>query len=134
MKCHKRLREPDPDSDSDQERKQPAAGKPTDTLVSDKKVVTNGAILSGVKQQKVENWKRSVGMFRGRTGLESLVRKKPVASVTAQQPAAGAQTSTDSDPSKANVTAICSQTPSAQKCSSLTRVVAYSDSVENLSN
>lgn len=134
MKRYKRLRDPDSDSDSDKEQetcKHHAAGKLTDLLISDKQSST----VSGVKQQKKESWEKSVGMFGGRTALESLVvRKKPAAQVTAPQPAAGAQTGTDANPPKANATASCSQTPSAQSGSSLSLLAAYSDSDQSDSN
>lgn len=52
-----------------------------------------GATSSGLKRQKVESWEKSVGGLGGRSALGSLVvRKKPAATVTAQQPTAGAQT------------------------------------------
>lgn len=139
MKRYKRLRDSDSESDSAQEEETPSkhqvVGKPTDLLISDKQVDAKGTILSGIKQPKMESREKSVGMFGGRTALESLVkRKKPAAKVTAQQPAAGAPTSTDANPSEANATASGSQTPSVQCGSSLSLLAAYSDSNESDSN
>lgn len=52
-----------------------------------------GATSSGAKRQKVESWEKSVGGLGGKSALGSLVvRKKPAATVTAPQPAAGTQT------------------------------------------
>ncbi|MCJ8745106.1 hypothetical protein PDJAM_G00126560 [Pangasius djambal] len=133
----KRLRDSDSDSDSDQEQEngkgQHAAGNPTDILTTDRETDTKGATSSGVKRQKVESWEKSVGGLGGRSALGSLVvRKKPAATVTAQQPAAGTQT--DANPGKAAITASSTQTPTVQKGSSLSLLGAYSDSDESNSD
>ncbi|MCI4390854.1 hypothetical protein PGIGA_G00127610 [Pangasianodon gigas] len=136
----KRLRDSDSDSDSDQEQengkgqqKRHAAENPTDILTTDQQTDTKGATSSGVKRQKVESWEKSVGGLGGRSALGSLVvRKKPAATVTAQQPAAGTQT--DANPAKAAAAASSSQTPTVQNGSSLSLLGAYSDSDESNSD
>ncbi|KAK2864085.1 hypothetical protein Q7C36_003239 [Tachysurus vachellii] len=132
----KRLRDSDSDSDQEPEnvkeqQKRHTSEIPTDILTTDKEMDTKGATLSGVKRQKVESWEKSVGGLGGRSALGSLVvRKKPGATVTAPQPAAGAQT----DVNLANATTSSSQTPTVQNGSSLNLLGAYSDSDDSNSD
>ncbi|KAM9439822.1 splicing factor YJU2 isoform 2-T2 [Clarias gariepinus] len=130
----KRLSDSDSESDQEEEKgkKQPkrhAAENPTDILTTDKEMNAKGATSSGVKRQKVESWEKSVGGLGGRSALGSLVvRKKPAATVTAQQ--AASETQTDANPATAN----SSQTPTVQNGSSLSLLGAYSDSDESNSD
>ncbi|KAM9439821.1 splicing factor YJU2 isoform 1-T1 [Clarias gariepinus] len=132
----KRLSDSDSESDQEEEKgkKQPkrhAAENPTDILTTDKEMNAKGATSSGVKRQKVESWEKSVGGLGGRSALGSLVvRKKPAATVTAQQAASETQTGTDANPATAN----SSQTPTVQNGSSLSLLGAYSDSDESNSD
>ncbi|KAG7319793.1 hypothetical protein KOW79_016936 [Hemibagrus wyckioides] len=134
----KRLRDSDSDSDQEQENgkeqeKRHSAENPTDILTTDREMDTKGATSSGVKRQKVESWEKSVGGLGGRSALGSLVvRRKPAATVTAQQPTAGAQT--DPNPAKAKATASSSQTATVQNGSSLSLLGAYSDSDDSNSD
>lgn len=132
----KRLRDSDSDSDQEQEngkeqQKKHAAENPTDILTTYKETYIKGATSSGVKRQKVESWEKSVGALAGKSALGSLlVRKKPAATVTAQQPTTGTVKihKTDANPAKATATSSSSQTPTVQNGSSLSLLGAYSDS------
>ncbi|XP_060762220.1 splicing factor YJU2 [Neoarius graeffei] len=132
----KRLRDSDSDSDQEQEQqKRHAPEKPTDILTTGKETDRKGDALFGVKHQKVERWEESVGLLGGRRALGSLVvRKKPAATVTAQQPAPRTQNDADGNPAKATATANSSKAPPVQNGSSLSLLVVYSDSDESNSD
>ncbi|KAL7842343.1 hypothetical protein SRHO_G00240320 [Serrasalmus rhombeus] len=139
----KRLRDSDSDSDQEEEKRKEqqnkhAAERPTDILTTDISTDSKVPSSTGVKRQKVESWERSVGGMGGKSTLGSLVvRKKPVATNTAQQP--GARSLTDATASKpakicAPTTASSSQTAPAQNSSSLSLLGAYSDSDDSNSD
>ncbi|KAI4880628.1 hypothetical protein NFI96_021169 [Prochilodus magdalenae] len=138
----KRLRDSDSDSDQEEEnredqQKKHSAEKPTDILTADRSTDSTVTASTGAKRQKVESWERSVGGLGGKSALGSLVvRKKPSATNTAPQPAAGSQTGTGgaaSLPAETCVTTTASSSSSSQTApapngSSLSLLGAYSDS------
>ncbi|XP_026875489.2 splicing factor YJU2 [Electrophorus electricus] len=140
----KRLMDSDSDSDQDQERgkeqqKKHSAERPTDILTTDRGPDTKGPSPAGVKRQKVESWEKSVGALGGRGPLGSLVvRRKPTATVSVQQPASGTHTATDSsvEPAQTCVMATASSSLAApvQNSSSLSLLGAYSDSDDSSSD
>ncbi|XP_036412581.1 splicing factor YJU2 [Colossoma macropomum] len=139
----KRLRDSDSDSDQEEEKgkeqqQKHSAERPTDILTTDRSTDSKVPSSTEVKRQKVESWERSVGGLGGKSALGSLVvRKKPAATNTAQQPAAGSQTdAAASKPAEtcASATASSSQTGPAQNGSSLSLLGAYSDSDDSNSD